>query len=114
MESIVGEKTKDDAGLDALALEARGDGVLLPVKAQPGAGKNELRGLQDGALKVCVTQIPEKGKANKAIVEALAKFLKLRKSQIELFSGDLASQKKFLVSEIDAETLRKKIADAMR
>jgi len=94
---------------NAIELETRPEGVLLPVKAQPGAGRNELRGVQDGALKVCVTQIAEKGKANKAIVDFLAKALKLRKSQIELFSGELSSQKKFLIAEITEEELRARV-----
>ncbi|MBR6387224.1 MAG: DUF167 domain-containing protein [Thermoguttaceae bacterium] len=98
---------------DALLLETRAEGVVLPVKAQPGSGRNELRGLQDGALKVCVTQIAEKGKANKAIVEFLAKALKLRKSQIELCSGELSSQKKFLIKEIGEAELRAKIEAAI-
>lgn len=97
----------------SIELEVRADGIVLPVKAQPGAGKNELRGAQDGALKVCVTQVPEKGKANKAIVEYLAKALKLRKSQISLASGELASQKKFLVTEIDEPALREKLTEAL-
>lgn len=101
------------ANSERLELETRSEGVVLPVKAQPGAGRNELRGLQDGALKVCVTQIAEKGKANKAIVEFLAKALKLRKSQIELFSGELSTQKKFLVTELDAEELRAKVETAL-
>ena len=105
----------DELAVDvaALALETRAEGVLIPVKAQPGAGRNELRGTQDGALKVCVTQVPEKGKANKAIVEFLAKALKLRKSQLSLFSGELSSQKKFLATEIDEAELRQKIGDAL-
>lgn len=101
------------ADSDVLALETKPEGVILPVKAQPGAGRNELRGLQDGALKVCVTQIAEKGKANKAIVEFLAKALKLRKSQISLVSGELASQKKFLVVEIEEDELREKISASL-
>ena len=80
-----------------LDLKPHPDGAILPVRAQPGARRNEVRGIQDGALKVCVTQAPEKGKANKAIVEVLAKWLGVRKSQIELISGETASQKKFLV-----------------
>ena len=32
------------------------DGVELPVKAQPGAGQNAIRGEQNGMLKVSVTQ----------------------------------------------------------
>ena len=60
-----------------------------------------------------MTQVPEKGKANKAIVDFLAKALKLRKSQLSLHSGELSSQKKFLATEIDESELRKKIADAL-
>jgi uncharacterized protein (TIGR00251 family) len=79
------------------------------VRAQPGARRNEVRGIQDGALKVCVTQAPEKGKANKAIIEVLAKWLRMRKSQIELISGETASQKKFLVRGIESKDLAERI-----
>ncbi len=80
-------------------------GVTLPVKAQPGARKNEIRGTQNGSLKVSVTQAPEKGKANKAIIELLAKLLHLRKNQFELLSGDTASAKIFLVRDITPNEL---------
>ena len=92
-----------------LDLQPHPDGTILPVRAQPGARRNEIRGLQDGALKVCVTQAPEKGKANKAIVEVLAKWLGVRKSQIELISGETASQKKLLVRAITQNDLADRI-----
>jgi uncharacterized protein (TIGR00251 family) len=92
-----------------LDLQPHSDGVILPVRAQPGARRNEVRGIQDGALKVCVTQAPEKGKANKAIVEVLAKWLGVRRSQIELISGETASQKKFLIREVSQEELAERI-----
>ncbi|MGI6401802.1 MAG: DUF167 domain-containing protein [Thermoguttaceae bacterium] len=98
----------------SIELETSAEGVILPVRAQPGARRNELRGAQDGALKVCVTQVAEKGKANKAIVDYLAKALKLRKSQISLISGELASRKKFLMTELDEATLRERIDAASR
>jgi len=88
-----------------LDLQPHSDGVILPVRAQAGARRNEVRGIQDRALKVCVTQAPEKGKANKAIAEVLARWLGMRKSQIELISGETASQKKFLVRDLDQEAL---------
>lgn len=87
------------------------DGVLLDVKAQPGSKRDELRGIQDGALKVCVTQVPEKGKANKAIRKQLAKSLGLRASQVELVSGEMASQKKFLLRDVELEAVRAKIEE---
>lgn len=90
-------------------LQIHSDGTILPVRAQPGARRNEVRGIQDDALKVCVTQAPEKGKANKAILEVLAKWLGVRKSQIELISGETASQKKFLVRGMEQEDLAERI-----
>ena len=85
-----------------LALEAHPDGTILPVRGQPGARRNEIRGVQDGMLKVCVTQSPEKGKANKALVEVLSKALRLKKSQLELIAGETSHHKRFLVRGIDA------------
>lgn len=40
-----------------------------------------------------VSAVPEKGKANKAMIVALAKALGLPKSSFELLSGDTARQK---------------------
>jgi uncharacterized protein len=96
-----------------IALESHPEGTILPVRAQPGARRNEIRGEQDGMLKVCVTQSPEKGKANKAVIELLAKTLKLRKSQIELISGETSHQKRFLIRDITPQELAQKLAEKM-
>ena len=92
-----------------IALEPHPEGTILPVRAQPGARRNELRGEQDGALKVCVTQVAEKGKANKALVEVLCDKLDLRKSQVDLLAGETGHQKKFLIRGLSVEELRRKI-----
>jgi uncharacterized protein (TIGR00251 family) len=92
-----------------IQLEAHAEGVILPARAQPGASKSGLRGEQDGALKVAVTQIAEKGKANQALVEVLAKALRLRKSQIELVSGETSKHKRFLIRETTADELRRRM-----
>lgn len=89
------------------------DGVLLPVRAQPGASKTGIRGEQNGMLKVSVTQIAEKGKANKSLIEALAKGLSLKRSQIELVSGETQAQKKFLIRGVTREELTERIARAL-
>ena len=95
-----------------LTLESHPEGTILPVRAQPGARRNEIRGVQDGMLKVCVTQSPEKGKANRAIVELLSKRLSLKKSQIELVAGETSHQKRFLVRGIGVEELADRIRRA--
>lgn len=97
-----------------LELDQHPDGVVLPVKAHAGARRNALKGIHAGALQVMVTQAPEKGKANKAIIELLAKKLELRKNQIELLSGETSPQKKFLIREESAEALLQQVAAAIQ
>lgn len=87
-------------------LEEAPDGMLLPVKARAGASQNAITGTHDGRLKVSVTQAPEKGKANQAIVKLLARSLGLSRSQIELVSGETSPQKTFLVSGMTRADLR--------
>lgn len=84
-------------------------GVILPVQAQPGARKNAITGLHAGRLKVAVTQAPEKGKANQALIKLLAELLELKRHQIALVSGETSSQKKFCVAGVNLSDLRRRI-----
>jgi len=84
-------------------------GVLLPVHAQPGARSNGVNGAHDSRLKVAVTQPPEKGKANEALIKLLAKLLDLKRSQIELVEGLTSSRKKFHITGISVADLRNRI-----
>jgi len=86
-----------------IELKPHPHGTILPVRAQPGARKNEIRGEQDGMLKVSVTQPPEKGKANKALIALLSKSLSLRRSQLELIAGETSRQKQLLVRDVTPE-----------
>ena len=95
-------------------LEPHDEGSILPVRAHPGARRNEIRGEHDGALRVAVTQAPEKGKANKAIAELLAKKLAVRKSQVELVSGETAGQKRFLVRGLAPDELSARLASVLK
>jgi len=92
-----------------IELKPHPHGTILPVRAQPGARKNEIRGEQDGMLKVSVTQPPEKGKANKALIALLSKSLSLRKSQIELLAGETSPQKQLLVRDVTPADLNHRI-----
>jgi len=85
-------------------------GIIIPVRAQPGAKKNAVTGVHAGQLKVAVTQAPEKGKANQALIEVLAEALQLPRSRISLISGATSGQKKFRVEGCDLASLRDRIA----
>jgi uncharacterized protein len=80
-----------------IQLVPHADGTILPVRARAGTRRNELRGEQGGHLRVSVTQAPEKGKANQAIIDVLCRELGLRSSQVELIAGGTSSRKRFLI-----------------
>ncbi len=92
-------------------LQSHPEGVLLPVRAHAGGKRNEILPPREGMLRVSVTQAPERGKANKAIIGVLAQGLGLRKSQIMLHSGETAREKKFLVQGVTQESLAARIAE---
>lgn len=96
----------------SLNLEMDGTAILLPVRAQPRSSKNAIEGIHDGRLKICVTQVPEKGKANKALLKVIQSALKLKRSQIELYKGETAALKVFRIHEISREELYSRIVAA--
>ena len=86
------------------------EGVLVPVRAQPGARKAGVLGEQAGALKLAVTAPPEDGRANAAMVELLRELLGLKRSQVELHSGATGRNKKFHVRNVPKADLAAKLA----
>ena len=87
--------------------------MVVLVRAQAGASRDGIRGQQDGALKVSVTQVAEKGKANRALRRVLARQHGLRKSQLQIIAGQTASQKRFLVREISIGELAIRVRQAL-
>ena len=90
--------------------KAEQGGVTVEIKVSPGSRRNELRGIQEGAIRVAVTQIAEKGKANQAVLETLAKALGLRRSQISLVSGHTASRKRIRLEGMTLDVLQQRLA----
>ena len=89
------------------------EGVILPVRAQAGARDNAIRGLQEGALRVAVTQVAEKGKANTAVTDVLCKSLSLKRSQVTLIAGETSPRKRFLIRGIQVKELTARIRRAL-
>lgn len=78
-------------------------GTVILVYVQPRASKNELAGVQEGALKVRLTAPPIEGKANKECIKFLAKLFNLPKSSIEILQGEKSRHKKFLLKSLSAK-----------
>ena len=90
-------------------LEQTAAGVIVPVRAQPGARRNAVVGEHDGALRVAVTAAADKGKANAALIELLAEAFEIPKSSVELQSGPASRQKRFLLHGARLEDVTRNI-----
>ncbi len=75
-------------------------GVIVYVRTQPGSSKNRLIGEYGGRLKLAVTAAPENGKANKAVVELLARALRICESSIQIVSGESSRNKKLIIEGV--------------
>jgi len=72
----------------------------LRVKVIPKSSKTEFAGhLPDGTLKIRVAAAPEKGKANRALLDFLAGYLGVAKSRIRIVSGETSPMKRIQVDE---------------
>jgi uncharacterized protein (TIGR00251 family) len=92
-----------------IGLTTHPQGIILPVRAQPGARKNAILGERAGALRVAVTAAPERGKANEAIRKLLAETLGCKTSQITLLTGETVRDKRFLITDLDRQAIERQI-----
>ena len=93
--------------------KAFADHLTLAVRLTPNGGRDQLDGIEldaDGKarLKARVSVVPEKGKANKALIAVVAESVGLAKSSVGIISGE-ASRKKILRIEGDPEDVIKKL-----
>lgn len=69
--------------------------MKITVTAHPNSKKPRVEKDLFGSLHIYVAQPPLEGKANKAIMEALAEYFKISKSRISLVRGEKSKQKFF-------------------
>jgi hypothetical protein len=90
----------DTAGLELTQVE---EGTRLRLRVKPGGRRNAVVGPHGGALKVTVAAAPERGRANRAVIELLARALDLPASSIEILSGETSPDKTVVVRLSPAE-----------
>lgn len=87
----------------AVPWTARHDGLVLVVRLTPRAAMDRIDGIEilsDGepVLKIRVRAVPEKGKANDAVLKLLASAAGLPASRASLMAGDTARRKTILLA----------------
>ncbi len=73
--------------------------MQIKVKVKPNSKKNEIKEIEKNYYEIRVTVIPEKGKANKKVIELLSKYLKVPKSKIKLIRGETSREKVFEIND---------------
>jgi uncharacterized protein (TIGR00251 family) len=84
-------------------------GITIRVRVQPGASRNEIVGIREGALCVRLTSPPVEGAANKECIRFLSKKLHIAKSNISIIRGERSRNKVLQLEGVKPEELEKAI-----
>jgi uncharacterized protein (TIGR00251 family) len=94
----------------AQAVIQDGPDVLLAVRVQPRAPRNQLRVEKDSPqITVRLTAPPVEGAANAACRHFLAEVLDLAPSRVLLVRGERARHKLFRLRNVDADQVRRRL-----
>ena len=88
--------------------DASRETLIVNVRVQPRASKDEVAGVMDGALKIRLRAPAVEDRANQALCAFLAELLKRPKSAVRLLSGERGRSKRveiFGVSTQEIEAL---------
>ena len=92
-----------------MSVDKNGNDAHLAVKVTPNAGRSEIVGLKDGVLQVRVAAPPDKGKANKELINVLAEKLGVKKASVLIVKGQTSRHKSVIIEGMSGEELLKRI-----
>ena len=93
----------------AAFLKAHADGVIIAVKLQPRASRDEIAEVLGTELKIKVTAPPVGSAANEALVRFLAARLQCSRGDIQLMRGKTSRHKQVFVRGLTIETAADKL-----
>jgi uncharacterized protein len=86
----------------------------LRVRVIPNAKKDEFAGYREGELLLRLNAPPLEGKANRAAVEFVARFLGVPRSAVLLMRGERSRHKIFQIVGLESSDLERKLAEIDR
>lgn len=90
-----------------LIVRPHAEGAVVDVWVVPGAGRSEVAGRHDGALRVRVAAPPERGRANAAVASLVADAAGVRRARIVAGAG--SRRKRVLVEGADPAGVRDRL-----
>jgi uncharacterized protein (TIGR00251 family) len=77
--------------------EWQGETLVLSVRVQPRASRDEVVGVQGGRLKIRITAPPVDGAANAHLARFLAGEFGIARSRVEIVTGQAAREKRIAI-----------------
>jgi uncharacterized protein (TIGR00251 family) len=84
-------------------------GVVIEVWVVPGASRDEVSGVHDGALRIRTSAPPEGGRANRAVARLLARHLGVRRAEVVFGHSD--RRKRVLVPRLTVADAEQRLAE---
>ena len=82
------------------------DGCTVSVRVHPGARRNAVSGIHDGAVKISLTTPPVDGRANEALITFVAELLGIPRSRVSLVAGMTGRAKMLRITGKNAAEVR--------
>jgi uncharacterized protein (TIGR00251 family) len=77
--------------------------VRISFKITPGAARNEILGLTNDIWRIKIAAPPDKGKANKELIEFLSDILGIKKDRICILKGQTSHNKILTIEGLSIE-----------
>lgn len=84
--------------------------ATIGVHVRPKASRARIV-TQDGTVKVYVTAAPHKGRANKAVIEVIARQLGVPKGAVSIISGERSPTKLLEVAGLSEAEVRRRLGE---
>jgi len=88
-----------------LEVQEQNGGIIIQVRVQPRARKDEIAGELGGALKLRLRAPAVEDRANEALVEFLAQLLKTPKSAVRILSGERSRTKRIEIRGVTGQQI---------
>ena len=80
--------------------------ATIEIHLQPGAKRNEIVGFRKGVLYAKVIALPQKGQANRALLELMAETLGIPKSNVDIIRGQSSRSKVIAVHGLSSDEVK--------
>src|SRR4030042_2779277 len=97
----------------SIKIVRRQNAVVFYVKVVPAGSRTSFEGIYDGMLKIKLSAAPEKGKANKALIDFLADKLDVKRKSVKIISGLTSKVKQVAVEQISVQMLAERLGIAV-